>query len=189
MDANNNLLMQPNAAQTLGYALGFRPASVQSQQQEARLAKTANDNYDYQQKNKIDNYARALINGDPSGALQESMDRQFQPGFNPQEFLSSIADRATDMTSQKDPMRHGSALNAQALDNIGGTFDANPQQSEVGRMQSKQALLQKYGNAFGTGMPPTATEQLRAMLVDQLRSTRTMTREEALAQIHRYYGL
>jgi len=186
-DQNNNLLMKPNAAQAIGYAMGFAPAGVRSQRQESRLMSTAQDNYTISRDAQITNYARAMLSGNGGGVMQEAYARQFTPGFNPKDFIDQVTDRALDLQTQKDPMTHGSVLNAQSQDAIGSTFD-NPKVSEMQRLQMKQKLQMQLGMPFGT-QPASSQDYLKAMLVDQLRQQRGMGRGEALAVIQRYFGL
>lgn len=183
MDQNNNLLMQPNAAQSIGYALGWQPARVRQMRQEGRLMNTAQDNYQVGREADINSYARGVLNGQPQAALQEAYGRQFQPGFNPKDFIDQVTERALDMQTQKDPMTKGSVLNAQSQDAIGSTFD-NPKQSEVARVRMKDQLLMQMGLPFGSQMS-SSQDLLRAMMVDQLRQQRGMGREEALATLKR----
>jgi len=186
MDQNNNLLMKPNAAQAIGYALGWQPARVREVKQEQRLQTTSQDNYEIGREAQIAQHARNVIHGQPQSVLQEAYSRQFQPGFDPKSFIDSVLERAADMQTQKDPMSEGTALNAPSQEAIGSTFD-NPRQSEVARVLLKAKLGATLGGAFGAGLP-NQQEFLEAALVDQLRQQRGMSRPDAQAWAARLMG-
>jgi hypothetical protein len=184
MDSSNNLLYKAGPAEALGYAMGFQPAGSKRAKQEGRLVTTSEHFYSQKNNREMDMLAEGLLKGDKRSIAQMALNRADDPTFNPKEFIANVVERAVDMEVEKDPTAHGARGNVKSRREIGQLGPAQVQ--EVQRTSRKAELLAQLGNPLG--LQVTQKDLLRAMVVDELRSKKPMTRQEALIVAEKLLG-
>lgn len=184
MDKGNNLIYKAGAAETVGYALGLQPAGVKRAKQETRLTANAERRFSEKDARGKDQLARQLLAGDRNAVLQAAQSQVNQPGFDAKDFIGSVIDRAVDMQVVKDSSATGAKGNVETRRELMRLADGQPQ--EVLRVQTKAQLLQSLGNPLG--LQTTQKDLLRAMVVDEIRRQKRVTRQEAVGIAEKLLG-
>ncbi len=180
-DSQDNLLYNPTAGQTIGQALGFRPAQSVEKQVARNLLYNANQRDTQQYDHEEQEIAQQLLQGNSQPAQQYAQNLHYaDPTVNTTDVLRGILERAVRATQESDLLASGPKRNAAERRAIMGTFpgDVNERQSEVKLNAVRTQLAAKLGEPK---LLPDTSSWSRAAIVDSLVNDKGMTRSQAVA--------
>jgi hypothetical protein len=176
-DSGDNLLYNPTPSQAALYLAGFRPAEVSQKRQAQVMTTFANQRASRQRDHTLDQHGRALLQGDPTQAMQYAYGLQaVDPTIDAQSVLRSIVQRSVDATTEKDLLASGPTANEGERQGIAETF----QPGVVTRQSEMQRTLLSTQLGTQLGLAPDPKQFQRAALVDVLVKQRNIPRSQAL---------
>lgn len=178
MDKSNNMITDMSNMESIKYAMGFKPTRVRQYQVGNVLQNNANEIATRQRSKDLDNVAIALVKNDPTKLVEYVQQaRENDPALDPRTIVNSVIDRAIDMSTPRDLLAAKGA-NEKLLSAVMGK--PLNRQSELQRLDMREATLQKLGYPFGI-RPAGKRELLRAQVIDELTS-QGLSRKEAIKQ-------
>jgi hypothetical protein len=186
MDPSKNMIAEASNMEAIVAAIGFKPLRVRHVNTARKLESKTQELRRNQRDKLYDGAAQRLLKDDPSELMRVVEERlQTEPGLNPRDVVNAVLDRAINMSTPKDLMaaRGASSGVIQAV----GAMPLD-RQSEVQRLEMKEAALAKLGYPFGI-RPAGRQVRLRAALIDDVvRNDPSLTRDEAALMVDRRMG-
>jgi len=179
MDKSNNKIMEPSVMESLLYSIGFKPTKLRQYQSANAMQMTANEITSREKSKEMDKLAVALLKEDSAPLIEYVQEkRAVDPGLDPRTIVTSVIDKAIDMSTPRDLLANRGADGKIIRATMGQPLN---RQSEVQRLEMKEAALAKLGYPFGI-RPASRKERLRAMKIDELVG-QGMTRAEAVRAV------
>lgn len=179
MDKSNNKIMEPSVMESLLYSIGFKPTKLRQYQSANAMQMTANEITSREKSKELDKLAIALLQEDSAPLIEYVQEKRADdPGLDPRGIVTSVIDKAIDMSTPRDLLANRGADGKIIRATMGQPLN---RQSEVQRLEMKEAALAKLGYPFGI-RPASRKERLRAMKIDELVG-QGMTRAEAVRAV------